>query len=267
LQDQIQQLRAKVLRLEEALKQNHKTKAAPAKKPTGAMGMGKMSKMSMDSGDQPASKAGAKPSAMKGMRGSGMKGMGMKGGAMKTGGMGGRKGMSSMGMPGKGMMDGLKMMGQMQGMGRMKMASALPGFPGASHIYHIGATGFFLDHPDHIALTAEQTEKLNQIKEQALLEQATFERKIAEAEQKLWTLTGSDRPDIAKIESQVREIERLRGEKRLAFIRAVGRAAKVLTDEQRKTLVGQHSMSQPAPKAKPGSADKQPTSDGGAAPE
>ena len=32
----------------------------------------------------------------------------------------------------------------------MSMPSALPGFPGQSHLYHIGATGFFLDHPEHI---------------------------------------------------------------------------------------------------------------------
>ena len=47
--------------------------------------------------------------------------------------------------------------------------SALPGFPGASHLYHIGATGFFLDHPEHITLSADQQVALNKIKDQALL--------------------------------------------------------------------------------------------------
>ena len=57
----------------------------------------------------------------------------------------------------------MKMMGSMsatpmakkKGMGGMKMSSALPGFPGSSHLYHIGSTGFFLDHPTHITLTSD----------------------------------------------------------------------------------------------------------------
>jgi Spy/CpxP family protein refolding chaperone len=180
------------------------------------------------------------------MGGSGMggPGMGMMGGMMGQGmaGMGGMKGMEG-GMPammGMEMMGGkgMEMMGGMMGMGGMKMPSALPGFPGASHIYHIGATGFFLDHPEHLKLTTRQQADLNRIKEKALLDQASTQRKTEEADQELWMLTASDRPDAARIEAKVREIERLRGEQRLAFIRAVGEAAKVLTDEQRKALLG-----------------------------
>ena len=61
-------------------------------------------------------------------------------------------------------MAGMEMMG-MSPMGGGSPAaisqSALPGFLGASHLYHIGATGFFLDHPQHIALTLEQQAGLN----------------------------------------------------------------------------------------------------------
>ena len=64
-------------------------------------------------------------------------------------------------------------------------------------------------------------------------------RGIEGAEQELWTLTASDEPDAAKIEAKVREVEKLRGDQRLGFIRAVGEAAKVLTEEQRKSLLGQ----------------------------
>ena len=120
----------------------------------------------------------------------------------------------------------------------MQMPSALPGFAGASHIYHIGATSFFLDHSQHITLTQEQQVKLNQIKEKVLLGQATFDRWISEAEQELWVLTSSETPAAAKIETKIREIEKLRSDKRIAYIRAVGEAARVLTDEQRQTLVG-----------------------------
>ena len=107
-----------------------------------------------------------------------------------------------------------------------------------SHIYHLGSTNFFLDHPQHIALSQEQQMKLNQIKQKSLLGQATFDRWADEAEQELWLLTSADAPDAAKIEAKVREAEKLRGDKRIAFIRAVGEAAQVLADEQRQTLVG-----------------------------
>ena len=202
---QIQDLQTKVSKLEMTLQQKH----------DGKMG------------------SGMKSNPMKDMMG---KGMGKKVGmGMAT--MSGQR-MSEMGMMnGKGM-SGMAMMGQMKGMGQMQMPSALPGFAGASHIYHIGATSFFLDHSQHITLTQEQQVKLNQIKEKVLLGQATFDRWISQAEQELWVLTSSDTPAAAKIETKIREIEKLRSDKRIAYIRAVGEAARVLTDEQRQTLVG-----------------------------
>ena len=179
-----------------------------------------------------------------------MKNKGVKGGMsdmpdMGMGGMSG-KGMDMMGGKGMTMMGGMKLMGGMQS------PSALPGFPGASHIYHIGATGFFLDHPRHIDLTSEQRTELGRVKEKALLDQATAERRIEQADQELWTLTASDEPDAAKIDAQVRAIEKLRGDQRLAFIRSVGEAAKVLTDEQRRALLGMEkpdAHQHPAPSA------------------
>lgn len=140
----------------------------------------------------------------------------------------------------------MKMMGSMgpskmatkKGMGGMKMSSALPGFPGMSHLYHIGSTGFFLDHPTHITLTSDQQMTLNRMKEKATLDQSEADRKIAEAEQQMWQLTAADSPDADKIEAQTREIEKLRADQRLAFIHAVGEAAKVLTPEQQQLLLG-----------------------------
>jgi len=140
-------------------------------------------------------------------------------------------------------------------MGMMGMAptdvmkeSALPGFPGASHLYHIGSTGFFLDHSEHITLTVEQQKSLNQIRQDSTLAKDTAKRKIDQAEQELWQLTSSDQPDAGKIEAKISEIEKLRGDERLAFIRSVGEAAKVLTDEQRKSLIG---FASPAPAPAP----------------
>ncbi|WP_353568067.1 Spy/CpxP family protein refolding chaperone [Haloferula sargassicola] len=181
-------------------------------------------------------------------------GMDMGGGSSNgTGGMGmGGMGMGGMGMGGMGMMQmdkmkmagmmGMKpMMGGMQGMGG---SSPLPGFPGASHLYHLGSTGFFLDHGSHISLTTEQTAALNQIREQSALAASASERSIEKAEEELWQLTSSDQPDISAIQSKVEEISKLEAEKRIAFIRAVGEAAKLLSEDQRKSLTG---FAPPAP--------------------
>ena len=116
--------------------------------------------------------------------------------------------------------------------------SALPGFPGASHLYHIGATGFFLDHPQHISLTTQQQVGLNKAKELAALAKSTADRAVEQAEQELWTLTSADQPDATAIQTKIAAIGKLNGDARLAFIRAVGDASKILTEEQRKSLTG-----------------------------
>ena len=146
--------------------------------------------------------------------------------------------MAKGGMP---MMDGMEMMGMTTvapGQQDMSMASSLPGFPGASHLYHVGATGFFLDHPEHITLSVDQKRRLAEAKEASLLEQAEMQRAIEQAEQELWLLTAADEPDVKDIEAKVRGVEKLKADQRLAFIRAVGGAAQILTDEQRKQLTG-----------------------------
>ncbi len=174
-------------------------------------------------------------------------GMDMDMDMMKKGGGGSMPPPQAAAMATRGMAMGkdMKKMTGMMGMGAMPAAapgamlqSALPGFPGASHLYHIGATGFFLDHTQHIALTTEQQAALNKAKEQALLAKSTADRAIEQAEQELWTLTASDQPDAAKIEGKIAEIAKISGNERLAFIRAVGDASKLLTDEQRKILTG-----------------------------
>lgn len=131
------------------------------------------------------------------------------------------------------------MMGQMGGaQPAAVMPSALPGFPGASHLYHVGATGFFLDYSAALKLTTNQQAALNAIKEKSIASQASAQRQIDQAEQELWILTSSDQPDSLALETKVREIENLQGEQRIAFIRAVGEAARMLTDDQRAALLG-----------------------------
>ena len=192
-------------------------------KKMGGMSMGMMSGMKGMSEDSDSEMSGMGM----GMMGKGMGGMGMMS-MMK-----GKKGMMGMGMM------GMNPAMSSDSMAGMDMPSSLPGFPGASHVYHIGQTGFFLDHPEHITLTDEQQKKLNSIKESSLLATSTAEREIAEAEQELWKLTAADEPDIKKIEAKAKEIAQLQMKTRIAFIRSVGDAANVLTKEQRQILVGE----------------------------
>ena len=184
-------------------------------------------------------------------------GGGMEMDTMKMAGGASMPAAPAVGMSGGGGMDKMKMAGMM-GMGAMSSGapvsmpqSALPGYPGASHLYHIGATGFFLDHPQHITLTTEQQAGLNMAKEHALLAKSTADRAVEQAEQALWMLTDSDQPDATQIEAKVTEIEKLRGDERLSFIRAVGDASKFLTDEQRKSLTGFAMPAAAAPTAAP----------------
>jgi Spy/CpxP family protein refolding chaperone len=187
----------------------------------GGMGMGRGGMMGMDD---------------KGMGGMGQGGTGQGGMGMGRGGM---MGMDEMGMGSMGMAPGTGT--------RMAMPSALPGFPGASHLYHVGSTGFFLDYADKLGLSVEQKSALNAIKQRAVSAQSTAQRKVAEAEEALWTLTAAEQPDAAAIESKVREIEKLKSDQRLTFIRAVGDAGKLLTADQQRMVRGLMPMPPDAP--------------------
>ena len=255
LSDQIATLRAQVARLQAQLDQQKKSGERTQTNPMAGMqnqagmgmdegemgGMSSSSPMTDDMDDsQEMSGMGSMPQS--GSSSSGMQGMEM------MGSMGGNsnssKGGMGMDMMGPGMgMD--KMMGGMMSNPKrrpnspMKMSpSAQPGNPGASHLYHIGSTGFFLNHAKHLNLTADQRTRLNLMKEKATLEQASMQRRVDDAEQELFTLTSADQPHQTKIATQVRQIEKLRSDQRLAFIRSIGEASAVLTDQQKQTLVG-----------------------------
>ena len=256
LQKQIAELRAQVAKLQAALDQQKQTPTAPTMpvSPSSGQMKGEMSGMG----------GGMSNGEMGGMGASMPKGeMGMKPGGMSKD-PAGKPAMGMMDMD-KGEMgmppDGMKMpggpapsTGGSAGMGGMNMGggnatspatpprtgrsmSSLPGIPGATHVYHVGSTGFFLDQPQ-LQLTAQQQAAFNRIKERALLERETANRRIEQADQELWTLTAADQPDAAKIQAKLQEIERLRTDQRFAYIRAVGEAAKQLTPEQQNVLLG-----------------------------
>jgi Spy/CpxP family protein refolding chaperone len=262
LTQQLSELQAKVAQLEAALAKSAPPMAtAPAgaampgmpgatASATPAMGMG-MDKMK-SGGSMPGMSGAAAPAG--GMMGMMDKMMGMMDKMMSMGGGAMPAGAPAAPMSGGGMGDDKMEMAGMMGMGGGGGAmpqSALPGFPGASHLYHIGATDFFLDHPQHITLTTEQQAALNKAKERALLAKSTTDRAVEQAEQELWTLTAADQPDAKQIEAKIREIEKLGGDARLSFIRAVGNASQLLTDEQRKSLTGFAPPASAAPAAAP----------------
>ena len=207
-------------------------------------GMGSGQKRGMPSGSGGGMGMMEKEGEMGGMSSGGSGGRSMEddqsemGGMSTRGGMspGGEKGMCCMGEMGA-MMGG--MMGSGGGMSGMKgLPSTMPGQAGASHLYHIGSTGFFLDHPKHLTLTKDQSRTLNRLKERALLDRTTAQRHIDQAEQELYILTGADEADSGKIQAKVAEIEKLRADRRMKFIRAVEEAAHVLTHDQHQALLG-----------------------------
>ncbi len=234
LAQQLAQLQARVAQLEAALAKSTPAVTAP---PVGATPAPAMAGMS--AGAAPAGGA----NGMMGMMGMMDKMMGMMDKMMPPAGGAPMPSGGSMPAPAAGTNN---MSGSMSGGAGPMAQSSVPGVPGASHLYHIGATGFFLDHPQHITLTTEQQAGLNRAKERALLGKSAADRAVEQAEQALWLLTAADQPDATQIEAKIREIEKLRSDGRLALVRAVGDASKLLTEEQRKILTG-FAMPAPAP--------------------
>ena len=79
---------------------------------------------------------------------------------------------------------------------------------------------------------------LKRVKERALQDRTTAQRRIDQAEQELYMVTGADKPDTTQIQEKVAEIEKLRVDQRMNLIRAVGEAANVLTHDQHQALLG-----------------------------
>ncbi len=216
LTDQISEVRSRLFRLESALEKEHRGKSAMTGTMTKKRGMEKMGPL----GKVNPNKMGGSPMLK------------MPNISMRPGEMNPRSKMNDMRKM------GMNMMGRMKENSYAFLPSFLPGFPGMSHIYHIGSTGFFLDHSNHISLSKKQKRKLNKIKKQTTLDKSTMDRRIQQLEQELWVLTSSDSPSIKLIEETIKEIEQLRVKMRLTFIKAVGEATKNLSSEQLEVLKG-----------------------------
>ena len=215
LRDQIVELRAQVARLQAAVEQTgagNGLMATPGM-PAGVKKMGMMGEMGGMA--PPANSAMAVPTPAMGMCCMGEMGM-PPGGNAGMSGANPRPGMAGMNNP----------------------SSAMPGQPGGSHLLHIGSTGFYLNHSEHITLTPDQRARLNRLKEKAMLEQASAQRGIDQGEQELYTLTGTDQPDNARIAAKIADIEKMRAAQRMNFIQLVTDASNILTHEQHQALLG-----------------------------
>lgn len=108
---------------------------------------------------------------------------------------------------------------------------------GVPHLYHIAAEYFLFDRKDKLDFSDEQKRSLKQIVEDVHLTLATHHRKIKQAEQELWVLTGKNKPDASSVEAKMKEIAELKVAKRMAYFKAVEKAVGVLTDEQKQKLL------------------------------
>lgn len=233
LRDQIVELRSQVARLQAAVEQTGSRNRSNAGSAM-PMGAGKGMGMMGDGGEMGGMMQGMKDEQgeMGSMPAAGSNRMAAPAKAM------GMCCMGEMGMPpgGSAGMGGSPPPPGMAGMSGP--SSAMPGQSGASHLLHIGSTGFFLNHSRHITLMADQKSRLNRLKEKAMLDQASEQRKIDQAEQELYTITGAEQPDNSKIQAEIAEIEKLRSGQRMNFIQAVGEASNVLTHDQHQVLMG-----------------------------
>jgi Spy/CpxP family protein refolding chaperone len=222
LADQITELRAQVARLEAAV---HETGPGKKVNPKRAMKMSASPNNGMGMMDD---KSGMSMPPEKGAMTAGSAAMGMKDDQGEMGGMspGGNAAMNAMPPPAGGMAT------------TSAPSSAATGQAGAPHLYHIGSNGFFLNHSRHITLTQNQSLTLKHVKKKAMLDRASEQRRIDQAEQELYEITGASQPDETRIEAKIVEIEKLRADGRMNFIRAVSDASNVLTPEQRMALLG-----------------------------
>lgn len=232
LADQIAEMRAEIAKLQAAV---DKTGVGNKSNSSQPMPMGSGKSMGMMDGEM-----SGKMQGMKSMEGemAGMSAMPPGGGMKAPAKAMGMCCMGMMGMPPSGN-SGMSTPPPPPAMSGMSgPSSAMPGQPGESHLLHIGSTGFFLNHSQHIMLTGDQKTKLNRLKEKALMDQASAQRKIDQAEQELYSLTGADQVDTSRIQAKVAEIEKLRTEQRMDFIHAVMNATNVLSHDQHQALMG-----------------------------
>lgn len=93
-----------------------------------------------------------------------------------------------------------------------------------------------LSHRDELGLSPAQVQALERLRMEYQREAIKKDADLRVAEMDLATLLKADAVDLAKVESKVREVERARGDLRLARIRAIEQARAQLSPDQRAKL-------------------------------
>ena len=91
-----------------------------------------------------------------------------------------------------------------------------------------------LRYRDKLGLSADQVRGLEQLRSEFERESIRRDADLRIAEMDLTNLTGAPAVDLSKVETKVREVERLRADQRLARIRTIEKAKDQLTADQRK---------------------------------
>lgn len=91
-----------------------------------------------------------------------------------------------------------------------------------------------LSYQDYLRLTPEQVKKLEQLRDNFQRQSIRHDADTRILEVDIAELLDQPNVDMAKVETKVRAVEKLRADLRIARIRAVEQAKAVLTPEQRK---------------------------------
>lgn len=95
-----------------------------------------------------------------------------------------------------------------------------------------------LSHKEALELSADQVRRLEQLRDEFQRRSIRSEADLKIVEIDIAALLETEPVDMAKLEAKVREGEKLRGELRIARIRAIEQARAVLNSEQKKKFQG-----------------------------
>lgn len=91
-----------------------------------------------------------------------------------------------------------------------------------------------LTNKEFLGLSADQVKKLEQLRDNFQRQSIRTDAELKIIEMDIAALTDSPTTEVAKVESKIREGEKLRADLRIARVRAIEQAKAVLTPEQRK---------------------------------
>jgi Spy/CpxP family protein refolding chaperone len=93
-----------------------------------------------------------------------------------------------------------------------------------------------LDHREKLELSPSQIETLEKLRNDFQRQAIRLDADLKVAEMDLAQLLRADAADMEQVESKVREIEKFKGDLRIARLRAIEAGKSVLTKEQRAKL-------------------------------